>query len=88
MGRPGSTTRPSGGQRQWRQAKIWVKDGEGVKPIEVRAGLTDGTSTEITGEGVTEGMEVVVGEIQAPAGGAAATSTNPFVPQMPGRRRG
>jgi hypothetical protein len=60
-----------------------------VKSIDVRAGLTDGTNTEIIGDGVTEGMEVVIGEVQAGSAGGA-TSTNPFVPQMPrgGGRRG
>jgi HlyD family secretion protein len=63
---------------------VWVKDGEGVKSIDVRAGLTDGLNTEVTGEGVQEGMEVVVGEIQPGAEGETG-SKNPFLPQF---RRG
>ena len=62
-----------------------------MKSIDVQAGLTDGTNTEVRGKGLSDGLEVVIGEVQAGAPGAAgATSTNPFVPQMPGRggRRG
>jgi HlyD family secretion protein len=80
----GPSSRPSGAPRQWRPAKVWVKDGEGVKSIDVRAGLTDGLNTEVTGEGVQEGMEVVVGEIQPGAEGETG-SKNPFLPQF---RRG
>jgi HlyD family secretion protein len=87
-GAGGPSSRPSGAPRQWRQAKVWVRDGEGVKAMDVRAGLSDGLNTEITGEGVTEGLEVVIGEVQPGAAGGPQTSTNPFVPQMPGRRRG
>jgi HlyD family secretion protein len=88
----GPSSRPAGGgPRQWRQAKVWVRDGEGVKSIDVQAGLSDGTNTEVRGDGLSDGLEVVIGEVQpGSAGAAGATSTNPFVPQMPGRggRRG
>jgi hypothetical protein len=66
---------------------VWVRDGEGVKSIDVQAGLTDGTNTEIRGEGLTDGLEVVIGEIQV-AAADAGTGTNPFVPQMPRRGGG
>ncbi|HEY7115067.1 MAG TPA: efflux RND transporter periplasmic adaptor subunit [Tepidisphaeraceae bacterium] len=85
-----ATSRPSkggGAARNWRQATVWVKDGEGAKSIDVRAGLTDGLNTEITGDQVREGMEVIVGEIQPGAGGGPAGSTNPFLPQFRRGRR-
>jgi HlyD family secretion protein len=80
---PSSTTRPArdGG----RKAKVWVKDGPGVKSIDVQAGVTDGTNTEIRGDGVSEDLEVVTGEVTT--AGGSNTAKNPFVPQMPGRRR-
>jgi hypothetical protein len=54
--------------------------------VQVRTGPTDGVNTEISGKDVTEGMEVVVGEMQAGSkgGGAGASgSTNPFAPSFP-----
>jgi HlyD family secretion protein len=70
---------------------VWVRDGEaGVKPVQVQVGLTDGTNTEVSGEGLAEGLEVITGELSAaaggPAGGAPGTPKNPFIPQMPRRR--
>jgi HlyD family secretion protein len=78
----------NGGEPEWRRGTIWVRAGEFLKPIHVRAGITDGTVTEIRGEGLTEGMEAVTGEIRAEA---AATNTNPFGPPQfgkSGRRSG
>ncbi len=37
-------------------------DGKRVRPLSVQAGLTDGAVTEVSGPGVKEGLEVVVGE--------------------------
>jgi hypothetical protein len=54
----------------------------------VRAGLTDGTNTEVQGDGLKEGAEVVIGEVIAMTAGANQT-TNPFAPpQMRGRGGG
>jgi HlyD family secretion protein len=54
--------------------------------VQVRAGLSDGTVTEITGPDLKEGMEVVIGAETATAGAAAGRS--PFTPQMRGRPSG
>jgi hypothetical protein len=40
---------------------VWLKQGELVRPIEVRIGLSDGVLTEIQAEGLAEGTPVVVG---------------------------
>ena len=42
-------------------ATVWVEDGEFVRPIEVTAGLSDGTATEVEGDGLNEGQQVIVG---------------------------
>jgi HlyD family secretion protein len=77
------TTSPS-----YRPGKVWVKEGQYVRPVMVRAGLTDGTNTEVQGEGLKEGAEVVVGEVIAMTQGTGQT-TNPFAPpQMRGGPRG
>jgi HlyD family secretion protein len=62
------------------RGRLWIKDQDGgyVRPVEVQIGATDGTNTEVSGEEVQEGMDVVVGEIRQQAGGDDAK--NPFVP--------
>ena len=74
------TTRRTDGMAR-RPGALWVKDGAFVKPIKVKIGLTDGSNTEVIGEELTEGMEVITGEARAddPAG---ADAKNPFMPQF------
>ena len=62
---------------------LWVQDGSYVKPIKVRTGLNDGTMTEIEGDEVKEGLEIITGEKQQTDTNTG--TTNPFVPQI---RRG
>jgi HlyD family secretion protein len=62
------------------QGFIWTQDGRYVRPIKVNTGLSDGTMTEVQGEEVKEGMEVIIGEQRQGANNAA--TTNPFAPQM------
>jgi HlyD family secretion protein len=92
-GGAGATSRPSrsgsSGDR-WRPGMVWVRDGQFLKPLKVRAGTTDGAQTEIVGQDVTEGMEVVVGQVaqqgsQARGAGGGQQSANPFIPQFPSR---
>lgn len=64
--------------------RVWVLDGEFVRPIPVIVGLSDGTSTEIQGEGLKEDMAVIVSE--AIQGGEDET-TNPFTPRFFGSKR-
>jgi HlyD family secretion protein len=71
--------RPAGGGKRTIAGTFWVIQDEFVRPVKVRVGLSDGTNTEVTGDEVKEGMEVVVGEQQAQTAAAAA---NPFVPQF------
>jgi HlyD family secretion protein len=72
--------------------RVWVVGADGTPtPLMVRTGLTDGQSTEISGNGLRQGLRVVAG--QASTGAAAsAGATNPFQatqqragpPPMPG----
>jgi HlyD family secretion protein len=61
---------------------IWVEQGEFVRPVHVSVGLTDGTSTEVEGNDLTEGMRVVVGEATREVAGAPSTERSPFTPQI------
>ena len=71
---------------------LWVEaDGGFVRPLEVVVGVSDGTMTEISGSGVKEGMQVVVGEEgQGDAEGQDSETaadgektSNPFLPKLP-----
>jgi HlyD family secretion protein len=51
---------------QQTRARVWTLDADG-KPrgIDVRVGLTDGSTTEIAGEGIAEGVELLSGTLSA-----------------------
>jgi HlyD family secretion protein len=63
---------------------IWAVEGKYVKPIPVQVGPTDGTMTQVQGQGVTEGLTVVTG-VQTQAAASSADTTNPFAPRFPRR---
>jgi HlyD family secretion protein len=67
------------------QARVWVADGEFVRPVKVRIGLSDGVLTEITGGDLQPGTQVVIGEVRQSNGG---DTSNPFTPQMFRQRSG
>jgi HlyD family secretion protein len=78
-----------GVQGQPKQAGIvWVREGEYVRPQSVSIGLTDGMITEISGPGLKEGMDVVVGEQLAGAPAGASSGQSPFTPQFRRSQRG
>ena len=71
---------------------LWVEaDGSFVRPLEVVVGVSDGTMTEISGSGVKEGTQVIVGEegqgdTEGQDNETAADgdkTSNPFLPKMP-----
>lgn len=63
---------------------VWVQQGETIKPIEVKIGITDGARTEISSSELTEGMQVVEGELSVDE---IADVKNPFGPPQFGRTR-
>ena len=65
------------------RAALWAPEGDYVKPIRVQPGLSDGTYTEVQGEGVTEGMNVVTGMQTLTHNQDVAT--NPFTPKFPSK---
>lgn len=66
--------------------KIWIPDGDKVRPIVVERSINDGAYSAIESPEIKEGMEVVVGTESL--SGASASSSNPFMPKMPQRKRG
>ena len=68
---------------------VWVEQDRLVMPIHVKTGLTDGTMTEVEGRNLTDGMRVVVGELDHATETGSTADSNPFAPQMPhGQRQG
>ncbi len=63
-------------------SRLWVPVGEFVRPVEVAVGPSDGTMTEVSGDGVREGMKVVIGEGHNDDDNT--DTTNPFMPQLRG----
>ena len=60
---------------------LWVAQGTNVRPLAVRVGPTDGSMTEVSGEGVVEGLRVVTGTQKQAA--KQTETTNPFTPKLP-----
>ena len=68
------------------RSRIWVLDAsKKLKPLPVRLGLSDGTTSEIVESPLKEGDEVIVGVVTAEA--SRTQQTSPFSPQMPGGGR-
>jgi HlyD family secretion protein len=68
------------------QGILWMAGGKQVRPLRVRLGLTAGGMTEVAGENLTEGLEIITG-VQSQAAGHSDT-TNPFAPKIPRRGTG
>ncbi|MGH7993366.1 MAG: efflux RND transporter periplasmic adaptor subunit [Limisphaerales bacterium] len=73
---PGDSSTPDEGVKK-SGSVIWLKDGDYVRPIQVKAGTTDGVNTAVAAADLQEGAVVVTGEM---AGGAEGGARNPFLP--------
>lgn len=60
---------------------LWVPQGSLVKPLPVQIGVTDGSQTEVQGEGLTEGLPVVVG-VKGKETNKSSQTGSPFAPQI------
>ena len=69
--RPGSGGRAGGGQI----GRVWIAGSDG-KPVGVRVqvGITDGQSSEVVGEALTEGQRVIIGTGSAEQSGSPSGS--------------
>ncbi len=81
---PRSDATPASGGR----GVLWVTSGNGVRPIRVQTGLSDGSMTEVQGEGLKDGLEVVTGETRQDNAPASGANANPFTPQISRGRQG
>jgi HlyD family secretion protein len=80
---PSSLAQISPEARSWNptneHSTIWLKEGDFVKPVSVKAGATDGANTVVTAEALHDGQEVVTGES---AESSQSGTHNPFIPQF------
>jgi HlyD family secretion protein len=70
------------GKKRLTRTKVWVRDGDSVRPVKVRVGLTDGLMTEVVEvikDQLTPETEIVTGE-NLPAATQEGT-VNPFGPR-------
>ena len=66
---------------------IWVLEEGALRPLRVKTGLNDGIVTEISGDGLEEGMQIVTGTSVISAEQAASSpGGSPFLPKPPQRR--
>jgi len=62
----------TGRSSQGARGRIWVVADGKPRALDARTGLTDGATTEVSGNGIEEGLEVIVG-VQGAASSAPAT---------------
>jgi len=67
--------------------RVWIKTGDGIRPVPVKLGSNDGENAEVM-SGLSEGDEVVVKMTVATSAEKKekAVASNPFMPTPPGRR--
>ena len=69
--------------------RAWLYVDNQLKPVRLRLGVTDGTNTELIGEELQPGAEVVTTVILPNAAATRATGgQSPLMPQRPGARGG
>lgn len=81
-GLAGEAAAPEKEQRS--RGTVWIVQGNFVKPVKVRLGLTDGARSEVIEGDLREGLEVVTREAARNGGDS---TTNPFAPQMFGGKK-
>jgi HlyD family secretion protein len=81
-GATGTARRSSSGSGRPGAAQLWYVDAAGKPAVmRVRTGLSDGQNTQVMGQEVKEGMQVIVGAATTSASTPAATTTSPFQQQ-------
>jgi HlyD family secretion protein len=80
-----------GAMRDSTLATLWYLDStKTLEPVRVHTGLSDGSRTQVTGNGIKEGMQIIVGASTGTDVAPAASAKNPLQPQTQstGRRGG
>jgi len=66
------------------EGTVWALDGTTAKPLPVKVGLRGTTCSEVSGDGVTEGLAVIVGVDRAAAGATSSPLQPTAAPKRPG----
>ena len=78
----------AGATRDSTMATLWYLDSaRTLEPVRVHTGLSDGSRTQVTGDGIKEGMQIIVGASTGTATAPAAAARNPLQPQQSGGGR-
>ena len=64
---------------------LWTFDGEWLRPVKIKIGVTDQVNTEITSGDIKDGAEVVIGEDRNTE--ASDATENPFAPKIFGKKK-
>ena len=64
---------PGGGPGGGTPGRVWVLDGDTLRPVALALGISDGSATEVLGGPLEEGQEIVVGAL-GPAGAQSGRS--------------
>jgi HlyD family secretion protein len=84
---PAAPAAPTQARGAARQRSLYFVDANGkLQSIQVRAGVTDGSFTEVRGDGVKEGMQVIAGTAQPQSAKTETSSSNPFQGQQQQQR--
>lgn len=73
--------KPEPDKEEQARGVVWVPKGSQVRPIKVKLGLSDGSSTEVASSKLKEGELVVLSEAEKKAGNGGG-SGSPFAPQL------
>ncbi len=82
----GAGSHPDGSADDERSGVIWLPQGDLVRPVEVKVGLSDGVLTEVRADGLNEGTPVVIGATRAESD-ADATSILPHTWSEPEKKK-
>ncbi len=70
------------------EGTIWVLKGDKPEPLTVEIGVSNGILTQISGEGIEPGMQVITGEqIQSAVNSGDSKTRSPFMPQRRSRKK-
>jgi HlyD family secretion protein len=75
----GGEARGGGDPRSGAAGRVWVLDGDKVKPIALTLGISDGAATEVLRGELKEGQEIIVG---APGSGKPASGGGAGAPRL------
>jgi HlyD family secretion protein len=73
----GGEARGGGDPRSGAPGRVWVLDGDKVKPIALTLGISDGAATEVLRGELKEGQEIIVGAAGAGKPGSGGTGSAP-----------